>query len=330
MIAKNSLAKYTTNIAFALLLFAPGSTLSAPHDWSIVWSDEFASPTIDPSKWTFDTGNGAPDLTGWGNNELEYYTSRSENARIENDRLIIEVHKENYRNCSYTSARLKTFRKGDWTYGRFEVRAKLPKGKGIWPAIWLLPTDNVYGSWAASGEIDIMEYLGQNTSKVYGTIHYGGEWPNNTSSSDSMVLTGGDFSDDFHIFSLEWDSSGMRWYVDSTCFETQFHGQPFDKRFFLLLNVAVGGNWPGAPNSSTIFPQIMEIDYVRVYQKVISSRISQCAPDHPGSAPTVAKSFDLLGRAAAASPVIRQIITNNHQKWITPGYQFPSENAGIR
>lgn len=318
MIIKNVLSKTTIAITGALVVFALSSTFSAPYEWSMVWSDEFASPTIDTAKWSFDTGNGAPSLTGWGNNELEYYTARNENARIENGMLLIEARQENYRNCSYTSARLKTQYKGDWTYGRFVVRAKLPKGKGIWPAIWLLPTDNFYGGWAASGEIDIMELLGQNPSQVYGTMHYGGEWPNNASSGDSLILSVGDFSDDFHTFSLEWDLLGIRWYVDSTCFGTQLHGQPFDKRFYLLLNVAVGGNWPGIPDSFTIFPQIMAIDYVRVYQKATYSRVSKCAPDHPAMASKPIRSFDLLGRPTASSPVIRQIIMSDHQKWITP------------
>jgi endo-1,4-beta-xylanase len=249
-------------------------TSSKQDEWQLVWSDEFDGPAIDRSKWEYQIGNGSG---GWGNKEKEYYTDRSENSRIEDGKLVIEARNDNYQPpYSYTSARMRTKYKGDWTYGRFEFRAKLPKGQGVWPAIWMMPTDDFYGTWAASGEIDIMEYLGHQTNKVYGTLHYGGEWPNNRSSGTSYVLPSGDFSDDFHLFRLEWEPGVMRWYVDDVLYQTQPPPQwytkvpfpaPFDKRFHLIMNLAVGGNWPGYPDSTTQFPQRLEVDYVRVYQR---------------------------------------------------------------
>lgn len=237
---------------------------------TIVWNDEFTGTSIDTTKWSFDLGTGAPALTGWGNNELQYYTSDPANASIINGKLCITAIKESYQGSAYTSARIQTKLKGDWTYGRFEIRAKLPKGKGVWPAIWMLPTDNYYGSWAASGEIDIMELLGHEPAKVYGTIHFGGVWPDNQSSSENVTLPNGDFSDDFHIFAIEWDKDGISWYIDSTRYSVKPHKQPFDKRFYLIMNVAVGGNWPGNPDGSTVFPVRMEIDYVRVYTSSVA------------------------------------------------------------
>ncbi|UCF39405.1 MAG: glycoside hydrolase family 16 protein [Acidobacteriota bacterium] len=255
-------------------------TATDPSGWKLVWSDEFDGPSIDLTKWEHQIGIGQG---GWGNNELEYYTARPENSRIEDGKLIIEARKEIYNDGhiarSYTSARMRTMNQGDWKFGRLEIRAKVPQGQGIWPAIWMLPTDNVYGTWAASGEIDIMELVGHEPNKVHGTLHYGGEWPRHLSSGGSYTLPSGTFSDDFHVFVLEWEEREMRWYVDDIHFLTQnsWHSNsantpapfpaPFDQRFHLLLNVAVGGNWPGIPDSTTVFPQKMEVDYVRVYQR---------------------------------------------------------------
>jgi len=164
---------------------------------------------------------------------------------------------------------------GDWKYGRFEIKAKLPYGQGLWPAIWMLPTDWVYGGWAASGEIDIMELVGNDPATVYGTLHYGGAYPDNVHTGASYKLDFGNFALDFHVFALEWDATEIRWYVDDSLYQVQrewySHGNdypaPFNQRFHLLLNVAVGGNWPGNPDNTTSFPQKMEVDYVRVYQK---------------------------------------------------------------
>ena len=170
---------------------------------------------------------------------------------------------------------MRTANKGDWTYGKIEVRAKLPYGQGLWPAIWMLPTDWEYGGWPLSGEIDIMEIVGHQPNRVYGTIHYGNSWPNNSQSGNAYVLPTGDFSDDYHVFSIEWEENEIRWYVDGLLYSTQNfwftpsapYPAPFDKRFHILLNVAVGGNWPGSPDETTVFPQEMRVDYVRIYEK---------------------------------------------------------------
>jgi len=247
-----------------------------PAGWRLVWQDEFNGSTIDGTKWGFEVNGG-----GGGNNELQYYTARAENASVANGVLSIKALKERF--CStdgcrdYTSARLRTLNKGDWLYGRIEARIKLPGGQGLWPAFWMLPSDSVYGGWAASGEIDIMEAVnagaaGGNT--VYGTLHYGGSWPNNTNSGKPFVPASS-ILNDFHVYAVEWEAGVIRHYVDGTLYNTQTQWwssggafpAPFDKRFHILLNVAVGGNWPGAPNGATTFPQRMDVDYVRVYQR---------------------------------------------------------------
>ncbi|RKY49271.1 MAG: glycoside hydrolase family 16 protein [Candidatus Neomarinimicrobiota bacterium] len=243
-------------------------------DWELIWYDEFESGIIDTSKWCYDIGGH-----GWGNNELQYYTDRPINSFIENGKLIIQAVKERYikdgKEWQYTSARIKTMNRGDWKYGRIEVKAKLPYGQGIWPAIWMLPTEWKYGGWAASGEIDIMEMLGHETNKVYGTIHYGGQWPDNVHTGESFVLKDGDFSKEFHIFAIEWDTTYIKWFVDDSCYQVQTqwwssggpYPAPFDQKFHLIMNIAVGGNWPGYPDETTKFPQRMEVEYVRVYKK---------------------------------------------------------------
>jgi beta-glucanase (GH16 family) len=240
---------------------APKNTIPEIPGYTLVWNDEFDGTTIDLAKWEYEV-NG----DGGGNNELQYYTSLPTNSFIENGSLIIQARKENYNSKEYTSARMRTLNRGDWTYGRFEFRAKLPYGQGLWPAIWMLPSDWEYGGWPASGEIDIMELLGQEPYKVYGTIHYGTS-SNHQYSGGSYQLPSSTFSNDYHTFALEWDSTGMRWYVDGNKYHTEVHSKPFDKRFHILLNVAVGGNWPGNPDNTTTFPQKMYVDYVRVYKK---------------------------------------------------------------
>jgi len=245
--------------------------------YELVWSDEFDGAKIDESKWSYDLGDGcqiSPDLCGWGNNELEYYTSGPENSYLENGNLVIKAKKETplyLGEHQYTSARMVTKNKGDWKYGRIDVRAKLPIGQGIWPAIWMLSTDEVYGGWPTSGEIDIMEYIGSEPDKVFGTIHYGHDfWRFN---SQDTILEAGVFASDFHVFTVLWNEDCIQFQLDginygepntrSTVLPTTY---PFDQKFHLLLNVAVGGNLPGNPNASTVFPQTMEVDYVRVYQ----------------------------------------------------------------
>ena len=245
--------------------------------YQMVWNDEFDGTTIDESKWSYDLGDGcqiSADLCGWGNNELEYYTDRPENAYLSNGNLVIEAKKESplyLGQHQYTSARMVTKNKGDWKYGRVDVRAKMPIGQGLWPAIWMLSTDEKYGGWPRSGEIDIMEYLGNEPHKMFGTIHYGHDfWRYN---SQDTVLEVGSFANEFHVFTVLWNEDCIQFQLDgknfgvpntrSTVLPTTYH---FDQKFHLLLNVAVGGNLPGNPNASTVFPQKMEVDYVRVYQ----------------------------------------------------------------
>ena len=187
----------------------------------LVWSDEFDGTSLDTTHWTFDLGTGPP-YPGWGNNELEYYTSRPENVYVTNGVLHIVALQESYNGSSYTSAKLKTRGLFYQKYGRFEFRASLPHGQGYWPALWLLPEDSVYGGWAASGEIDLMENKGSNPTNVLGTLHFGGTYPNQAQSyGPSFVFPAGDSVTNFHIYALEWSSNAIRWYVDNQLYETQ-------------------------------------------------------------------------------------------------------------
>ena len=256
------------------LAFAAALTLHAPAtaQLQLVWADEFDGTNLDTSKWEYQVGNGCPNLCGWGNSELEYY--RPQNVTVSGGTLRITAKQESFAGMPYTSGRIRTRGLGDWTYGRFEVRARLPKGQGLWPAIWMLPTNDAYGGWAASGEIDIMELIGHEPNKVHGTIHYGAPWPGNDYSGTSYTLPSGDFSNAFHTFAVEWTPTEIRWFVDGLQYSSRTwwwssggaYPAPFDQPFHLLLNVAVGGVWPGNPDASTQFPQVMEVDYVRVYQ----------------------------------------------------------------
>lgn len=251
-----------------------GTDIPAPEGYRLVWNDEFDGSEVDTANWThWVTGNPF-------NNELQYYTSRKQNSIVENGVLHIVAQKESYTGPDgtrqYTSARINSAGKADFKYGRVDVRAQMPTGQGIWPAIWMLPTDNVYGGWPNSGEIDIMELVGHEPNVVHGTLHHTrSNSPAHDFVGSSYTLPSGTFADDFHEFSLEWDETEMRWYVDGVQFRvartwaTFGHDfpAPFDQRFHLLLNLAVGGDWPGSPDQSTTFPQIMKVDYVRVYER---------------------------------------------------------------
>jgi len=236
-------------------------------DYELVWSDEFDGSEIDRSKWGFDIGTGN---NGWGNNEAEYYTDRKENAHLSDGKLIITARKEDYESKKYTSARLKTKEKGDWTYGKVEVRAKIPFGDGTWPAIWMLPTDNKFGIWPNSGEIDIMEVFAFNPNHVLGTVHcehY--NWMNGNQKSGS--IDNDKIYSEFHDYSIKWDEDTIMWFMDGThyfTFENEKTGWkvwPFDERFHLLINLAIGG--VVTPIDDSIFPVDYEIDYVRIYAK---------------------------------------------------------------
>lgn len=242
--------------------------------WDLIWADEFNGSSLNEDNWSYQIGAG-----GWGNNEWQYYTDLSSNVNVSNGVLEITAKEESYMGADYTSARIRSINKGDWTYGKMEARIKLPIGQGIWPAYWMMPTDSEYGGWPASGEIDIMEFLGHQPATSYGTLHYGyvGE---HQYIGDSYTLPSGIFSGSFHDFSLEWEADEIRWYVDGNLYHTVTEADlgsypwVFDQDFHFILNVAVGGNWPGYPDGSTSFPQTMEVDYVRVYQLFTDVSIS--------------------------------------------------------
>ncbi|MFK7925443.1 MAG: family 16 glycosylhydrolase [Bacteroidia bacterium] len=241
--------------------------------YSMVWNEEFDAANIDTDIWSYDLGDGCDrDICGWGNNELEYYTDRPENAFIKDGALTIRAQEERFQGYDYTSARMVTKNKADFQFGRIDIRAKLPKGQGIWPAIWMLSTDQNYGGWPRSGEIDIMELIGNKPNEVLGTVHYGHDFWRYKSAYYKMDQ--GDFSQDYHTFSLLWREDCLRFMVDGILFGdpitpsvTLPTGYPFNDRFHLILNIAVGGNLPGNPDGSTVFPQEMLIDYIRVYQE---------------------------------------------------------------
>ena len=247
-----------------------GAPAQAGTGWTLVWSDEFSQAdgsSPDPTKWAYDLGAG-----GWGNGELEYYTSRTNNARIENGNLVIEARQENYLGSSYTSARLKTQGKVSWTYGRIEARIKIPRGQGIWPAFWMLGTNIPSAGWPTCGEIDIMENIGKEPTQVHGTVHGPGYSGGNGIGKPCMLPGNPTFADDFHIYAVEWTTDQIKWFVDGLQY---FSINParltggaawvFSQPQFVLLNVAVGGSWPGNPDGTTTFPQRMLVDYVRVY-----------------------------------------------------------------
>ncbi len=247
---------------------------SLAHNYKLVWADEFNEGTMpNPKKWNYRTEDGCPELCGFGNGERQWYTdARSKNARIENGKLIIEAHKEEMGTQQYTSARLNTRYKGDWLYGRFEVRAKMPSGRGTWPAIWMMPTDMKYGEWPNSGEIDIMEHVGHEPDEISGTVH--------TKTFNHMIGTHKGVhhpflgsQDNFHTYGINWTPEKIEFFVDDDIYFTfentgkGYADYPFDQRFYMILNIAVGGNLGGAKGvDPSAFPTRMEVDFVRVYQ----------------------------------------------------------------
>jgi beta-glucanase (GH16 family) len=342
---------YSLSSMTAVLLYGcgattqPQTTSAAKPQWQLVWQDEFSGNQLDLTKWSFEV-----NCAGGGNNERQCYTNRPENATLAKGVLSITALKEHYSGPAaqddssqydpkvtterqFTSARLRSKGKGDWTYGRFEIRAKLPSGQGSWPAIWMLPTEWRYGGWASSGEIDIMEAvnlgtktdditaLGQSEQRVHGTLHYGRQAPGNVYSGTSYKASQFKPTEQFHLYALEWEEGEIRWYIDDVHYATQtqqgWYSQsqsqagvwqqasgaaPFDQPFHLVLNLAVGGNWPENVNEKgvdlTIWPQQMQVDYVRVYQCTAST------PDGKG-----------CGTKSAAAKLV-------------PGYQPPVLPAG--
>lgn len=266
-----------------------GSASKNKDPWTLVWSDEFNGSAVDPQKWKFEIGNGQTTVDGvttgnpgWGNGELEYYTSRPENAKVQDGKLVITPLKEEYEGLQYTSARLKTADLFSKKYGKFEARIKLPTGKGLWPAFWMMPQSSAYGTWAASGEIDIMEGKGSRPNNVSGAIHYGEQWPNNTYTGKEYSFPESGRIDQYHTYGLEWEPGEIRWYVDGQLYQTQndwfsksanqpannAYPAPFDQPFYMILNLAIGGHFDGNPTDETVFgsANTMEVDYVRVYE----------------------------------------------------------------
>lgn len=272
--------------------FAAPEAHAAPEDnWVLTWSDEFDGTGVDESKWGFDTGNwildakGNPVTNGWGNNEKEYY--KRENATVADGILSLTakqeaVHDPVQGDFDYTSAKLLTKGKFSTCYGRIEVRARMDTGASLWPAIWMLPEEQVYGAWATSGELDIMEGWGSRPSDLCGTIHFGDVWPNNTYLTKEYTLPDSTVSD-WHTYAIEWEAGEIRWYADDVLYSTQTNWYavnrtfpaPFDQNFYLILNLAVGGHFDGVGDGTQADPTLfangaqkqMQVDYVRVYQK---------------------------------------------------------------
>jgi beta-glucanase (GH16 family) len=256
------------------LTLAVAASAATPA-WELVWGDEFGQPDGSApasTNWVYDLGGG-----GWGNNELETYTNRRENSRIEGGTLVIEARKETFTGSDnvtrdYTSARLKTLGKQAWTHGRIEARMKLPYGQGIWPAFWMMGTDLKTVGWPKCGEIDIMENIGREPSTVHGTVHGPGYSGGNGIGGGKTLSGGQKLADDFHVYAIEWETNRIRWFYDNQLYFTVTPANlpadtkwVFDHPHFILLNLAVGGNWPGKPDATTVFPQKLLVDYVRVY-----------------------------------------------------------------
>lgn len=262
------------NIDNPSLTTADNFAVSPGDTPTLVWSDEFDAGQLDAETWYFESGDGSQyGIPGWGNNELQWYLRDS--AQLENGLLVITAREESSNGKNFTSARINTRDRFALRYGRIEARIRLPGGQGIWPAFWMLPQDDVYGGWAASGEIDIVEAVNlgvADNNTVHGTIHYGGEWPNNVFTGNGYLVPA-DATTNFHVYALEWDPTELRWYVDDILYATQNawstsaapYPAPFDQPFYILFNVAVGGNWPGSPDATTVFPVVMEVDWVRVW-----------------------------------------------------------------
>jgi beta-glucanase (GH16 family) len=271
--------------------------------WELVWFDEFNGKQIDRTKWTCDIGNGFwfkdEWIAGWGNGELQYYTDGPDNVFVSYGLLTIRAQKEiitgdaggKEQTFSHTSAKLKTLGLFGKMYGRFEFRARFPRGKGFWPALWLLPEKNQYGDWAASGEIDIFEGHGSDTTKASLALQFGAEWPDNKFAGDTFQFPEGQSTTDFHTYALEWEPGEIRWYIDDALTLTQnrwftkrgTYPAPFNKKFYIIMNLAVGGFFDGEPDESTVFPGIMQVDYVHVYE--LKGRAYMVHPKPPDEIP---------------------------------------------
>ena len=252
----------TTDAGYSTPLSYDGYTLD--------YADEFSGKELDTNTWGYDTGGN-----GWGNSELENYTARNQNSFISSPGyLVIEARAEKFDNNNYTSARIKSQGKKSFTFGRIDMRAKIPTSPGMWPALWMLGDNITTNGWPNCGEIDIMELIGKDANKVYATMHWGPKGATgSTSSGNNYLLKSGTFSDQFHVFSIIRQQDTIRCYVDDILYHTVTASQvgnttyPFNSPFFIIMNVAVGGAWPGPPDGTTVFPQRMFVDYVRVFKK---------------------------------------------------------------
>jgi len=263
-------------VSFLLPLFAAACGALSPRiqptpiaeleGWNLIWHDEFDGQKINTQNWTYDLGGH-----GWGNGEAQYYTSRPENARLENGMLVIEARQEKYENSYYTSARLKTQGLQNFQYGRIEARLKVPSGKGLWPAFWMLGSNFDGSNWPDCGEIDIMEYIGKEPDLILGTLHgpgYSGALGISAWNRQTYNI-----ADDFHTYAIEWETDEIRWYYDGVQYHTVTREDVgdrewvFNQPFFIILNLAVGGHLPGPVGLDTVFPAQYLVDYVRVYEK---------------------------------------------------------------
>jgi beta-glucanase (GH16 family) len=265
--------------------------------WTLTWYDEFNDSTLDATRWVAEQGNGfwgadsSAYVSGWGNDELQCYTNSPKNLVLRDGTLRIIALREPVRDvaskdtaatCAYTSARIKSRAQNGEAlfaqqYGRFEFRAKLPETQGMWPALWMLPLKDTYGTWAASGEIDVMEARGQNPQVVLGTLHYGAQWPNNVHTGKDYTLPNNGRISDWHVYTIEWSPRRIAWFVDDSLFQVQTSwytgtqkdstAAPFDQPFYLVMNLAVGGRFLGSPDSTTKFPGEMQVDWVRAYEQ---------------------------------------------------------------
>jgi len=238
---------------------------------TLVWSDEFEGNSLNMDNWTHETGDGCPNICGWGNNELEFY--RAENTTLSNGFLIIEAKEENFAGKNYTSSRMVTKGKQEFKFGRIDIRAALPEGQGLWPALWMLGSNIDTVGWPASGEIDIMELTGDLPGRVLGTAHFGANFNQHQYQTGTNLLEGdAKFSEEFHVFSISWKEDLIQWLIDDQVFheftpnDTGVQPYPFNQPFFFIFNLAVGGNFPGSPDASTVFPQRLIVDYIRVFQ----------------------------------------------------------------
>jgi beta-glucanase (GH16 family) len=270
LLALSSCGKKTSTGGGGVLTVQPPQDKNWQFETTPIWQDEFNTDGApDATKWGYELGG-----SGWGNNELEYYTDNINNAKVQSGNLVITAIKESVGGMNYTSARMLTKNKEDLLYGRVEVRAKLPSGRGTWPAIWMLPTDWAYGGWPASGEVDIMEHVGYDPNKVVFSIHTQA-YNHSIGTQKNATVVIPTAMTEFHKYRVDWTPYAVRGYYDDQLMFTfvndgrGYATWPFDKRFHILLNLAIGGNWGGAQGvDDTIFPTSLVIDYVRVYKMI--------------------------------------------------------------